>query len=152
MPKEKSAGAVVYINTSRGPEYLLLLYPPAATSKYGYWDFAKGHMEGTETEEETALRETEEETGLKDVKIKKGFREVIQYYFTVNKKNVFKTVSFFVGETKSRDVLISFEHKGYQWLPYEAAIDAVKYQNAKKILSRTHAFLKEEKKRKQKRG
>ncbi|MDP6704644.1 MAG: NUDIX domain-containing protein [archaeon] len=150
MAREKSAGAVVFIKTPRGPEYLLLLYPSSAKAKNGYWDFAKGHMEKGETEQQTALREVIEETGLKDVKLKNGFRQTIQYYFTIGKKNVFKTVAFYVGETKSRNVKISYEHKGYQWLPYEAALSTVKYQNAKKILKSAHEFVGKQPRRKQK--
>ena len=62
----------------------------------GHWSFPKGHMEGTETEQETALRETLEETNV-ECQILDGFRETNTYSpFPV----VIKDVIFFVAKQK----------------------------------------------------
>ena len=54
---ETSCG-VVLVNYG---SILLLQYPQ------GHWDFPKGHVDGAETEHETAIRELFEETAIKDI-------------------------------------------------------------------------------------
>lgn len=141
MAKEFSAGAVIFRRDPAGTQYLLLHYPSGSKTKKEYWDFAKGHREAGETELATALREVFEETGLRNVRIAPGFREVITYYFKAEEKTVFKTVVFFVGETKEKMVRISSEHQGFLWLPFESAMKNLKFANAKKILTKAHTFL-----------
>lgn len=130
--------------------YLLLHYQP------GHWDFPKGHIEAGESEEETVKREIAEETGIKDIVIIKGFREQIKYFFRDTydrKKNaspassasrsdagrwIFKVVTFYLAETATKGVKISFEHKGFKWLPYKEAMEQLTFKNAKNILTKAH--------------
>lgn len=156
MPREKSAGAVVFrkeprrgTNSLRGRDskiyYLLLHY------QSGHWDFPKGHIEEGEREEETARREVAEETGIKDIRIIEGFKEWIKYFFrkTYNlekeeKKKaswIFKIAVFYLVETKTKEVKISWEHRGYKWLPYDKALRQVTFKNAKEILKKANNFL-----------
>ena len=58
MTYETSCGAVVF--TRRGGEIFYVII----RSIEGYYGFPKGHMEGDETPEQTALREIREEVGL----------------------------------------------------------------------------------------
>ncbi|MBI2577691.1 MAG: NUDIX domain-containing protein [Candidatus Wildermuthbacteria bacterium] len=142
MTKEKSAGAVVYYMVQQNePLYLLLHYPSSMKAKDEYWDFPKGHIEKGEEEQEAARREIGEETGLKDVVFQEGFQELIHYYFQFQGKKISKDVVFFLAQTKKSDVSISFEHKGFVWLPYEQALKRLKYDNAKNILKKAQAFL-----------
>ncbi|MDO8473949.1 MAG: NUDIX domain-containing protein [bacterium] len=141
MAKEYSAGAVIFRKDPMGTQYLLLHYPSGSKTKKEYWDFAKGHLEAGETELVTALREVFEETGLRNVRIVPDFREVIQYYFKAEGRTVFKTVVFYLGETKEKTIRISSEHQGFLWLPFKEAMKYLKFANAKKILTKTHAFL-----------
>ena len=92
MP-ERSAGAIIYRREGKRVKYLLLLYGA------GHWDYAKGHIEPDEEQEETAMREAEEEAGLIDVELVPGFREIISYEYKKNGKSVAKEVIFFLGET-----------------------------------------------------
>jgi hypothetical protein len=46
-----------------------------------------------------------------------------------------------LAETKEKNVQISFEHIGYEWLPYEEAIKRLTFQNAKEILQKANEFL-----------
>ncbi len=145
MPKEKSAGAIIYRIKDGVPHYLLLHYPS------GHWEFAKGHIEEGENQEEAAKREIEEETGIKDIKIIPGFKEYIKYFFRKSydlegeaKKKapwVFKLVVFYLAETKTEDVKISKEHKGFLWLPYEQAMKRLTYKNAKMLLEKSNGHL-----------
>lgn len=142
MPKEKSAGAIIFRKINNVPHYLLLHYPS------GHWEFAKGHIEEGENEEETVIREIEEETGIKDLKIIPGFKEYIKYFFRNNynleKKDknkapwIFKLVVFYLGQTNIENIKISHEHKGFLWLPYEQAIKKLTFKNAKNLLKKAN--------------
>ena len=59
MLHEKSCGAIVYRKYHGNTEILLIKHINS-----GHWSFPKGHVEGDETEEETAKREIMEETGI----------------------------------------------------------------------------------------
>jgi len=143
MPVEKSAGAIIFRKEKGKILYLLLHYPGAShRAKKDYWDFPKGHVEKGETEIETVKREVFEETGLKDIKILDGFKETIKYFFKWQGKNVLKFVTFYLAETKEKEVKISFEHIGYEWLPFEKAKERLSFKNAKEILERANQFLK----------
>jgi 8-oxo-dGTP pyrophosphatase MutT (NUDIX family) len=141
MPVEKSAGAVIFRRKNNKIYYLLLHYPSSAKAPRDYWDFPKGHIEKGEEIEETVRREVEEETGLKDIKFVEGFKEWIKYFFKFKGKNIFKIVTFFLAETKTKDVKISSEHIGYEWLPYEKALERLTFNNAKEILKKANDFL-----------
>jgi bis(5'-nucleosidyl)-tetraphosphatase len=142
MPVERSVGAVIYIREGGKIYYLLLHYPSMShRAKENYWDFPKGHIEKGERAEDTARREAEEETGLKDVKIVGGFKETIKYFFKFQEKNILKFATFYLAETKTKEVKISKEHIGFKWLPYEEALSQLKFKNAKEILQKANNFL-----------
>ena len=134
MQSETSCGIVVFYKEKKRILYLLLHYSE------GHWDFPKGHVEGKETHEETAQRETKEETGL-DVKIKIGFKEELKYFFKREKELIHKTVYFFIGESKTNSVKLSFEHIGSEWLPYSKALKILTYENSKNVLKKANIFL-----------
>ena len=146
MPKEESAGVVIFRIENKEIYYLLLHYPTEARSKKEYWDFPKGHPEKGETQKQAAAREVAEETGLKDITFAPGFQESIQYYFSVEGKTVFKTVVFFLAETKKKEIKISFEHTGFIWLPFTQAMEKLKFANARRILRAAHRYLKQRQK------
>lgn len=151
MPKEQSAGAIIFRIENKEPRYLLLHYPTGPRTKKEYWDFPKGHLEQGETEQQTAAREVGEETGLRDIVFVPGFEERIQYYFRVQEKTIFKTVVFFLASTKKKEVKISFEHKGFVWLPFKQAMAKLKFANARRILKTAHRFLKTQQQQKKSR-
>lgn len=145
--REKSAGAIIFRREKDAIFYLLLHYP-GINRKGGHWEFAKGHIEEGEDYEKTVRREVFEETGLKDIKILDGFKEHIKYFFRGKedlKKGpiIFKLVTFFVAETKTRDVKLSMEHDGFLWLQIEDAIRQVTYKNAKELLKKSSSFIAE---------
>ena len=135
MKQERSAGAIVF-RKDKELEYLLLHY------EAGHWDLPKGHIEANETEQQTIKREIEEETGIKDVKIVHGFKEKIQYYFKFKNELIRKEVLFYLAQTETKLIKISFEHIGFEWLPFEEAKEKLTYKNAKIILEKGNNFLK----------
>ncbi len=134
MPVEKSSGAVVF-RKDKHVKYLLLHY------EAGHWDFPKGHIEKNESEQQAALREIKEETGVSGVSFVDGFKETIKYFYKKEGKTVFKTVVFFIAETKTEKVKISFEHIGSEWLEYKDAFERLTYKNAKDVLEKADKFL-----------
>lgn len=129
--KEKSCGTVI----ENSGAYLLLHYAS------GHWDFPKGHVEGKETEEETARRELLEETGISNVALVEGFKERVSYYYSFRGKNRFKEVIYLLMKTSEKEVRLSDEHIGFQWLPYDEAMKQLTFENAKKVLEKAHILM-----------
>ena len=134
MPLEKSCGAVIF-RRNGADKYLLLHY------EGGHWDFVKGHVEKSETERETVLRETDEEAGITDLKFIEGYREAISYYYRRAGKTVRKDVVFYLLETKVEQVRLSREHVGFDWLTFDRAMERLTYKNAKDTLQKAHDFI-----------
>jgi 8-oxo-dGTP pyrophosphatase MutT (NUDIX family) len=145
---EKSVGAVVFRRRGENTVmYLLLHY------RNGHWDFPKGHPEEGEDSEQTLRREAQEETGLDDLEILPGFKRQIRFFYRAQdseKKerqengkfiNIAKLVVFYLAETRTKNVKISFEHTGYEWLGYADALQRITYANAKNVLTKANAHL-----------
>ncbi len=135
MLGEKSCGAVVYLNKGSETLYLLLHY------EAGHWDFVKGNVEANETEKETVVRELREETGITDAQFIDGFREEIEYYYRRQGETVHKEVIFYLMETNTETITISFEHVGSIWLNYSQAMEKLTFKNAKDLLQKANDFL-----------
>ena len=133
--KEEVSSGIILFNDIKGRKFLLLNYP----SKH--WDFVKGKMEEGETYHETALRETREETGILDVEFLEGFKEEIEYYFRADNQNIHKKVIFFLGKTKTLDIILSHEHLDFVWLDFDDALNKITYKNAKDLLKKSKEFL-----------
>ena len=156
--KETSAGAVVIYRRVEGVKFLLLHY------QAGHWDLPKGHIEKGESLEETVRREVFEETGINDLKFIEGFEEVLNYWFRKKKEwllgfkdqdhkpthrvnegdegAISKSVTFFLCETETQDIKISFEHMDFKWLPYEEAHNQITFNGTKGILKKANNFLR----------
>lgn len=136
---ERSAGAIIFRIENGKPLYLLLHYTA------GHWEFPKGHIEKGEKTEEAILREVAEETGLKDLIFTPGFKETIKYFLRREKKFVPKFVVFYLAQTKTTKIKISWEHQGFAWLSIEQAVKRATYKNAKEILKKADRFLRKAK-------
>lgn len=151
---EKSCGIVLFRQKDGINLFLLLNYPG------GHWDLVKGHVEGEETEHQTAARELLEETGIADVHFVDGFREEISYEYRRGRrpsrsqgsqgavpgvvpvrKLSRKQVVFFLAKTNLENIKLSHEHKGFKWLPYGAAYNKLTFENAKNLVKKAHEFL-----------
>ena len=136
MLREKSCGAVVFIKTGCLTKYLLLNY------EAGHWDFVKGNVEPNENEKQTVVRELQEETSITNAQFVDGFREAIVYFYRRQGLTVRKEVVFFIMESYTDKVQLSFEHIGYIWMDYQHALEKLTFKNAKDVLQKTRDFLK----------
>jgi len=136
MLHEKSCGAVIFHKKDDSIKYLMLNYAA------GHWDFVKGNVEVDESEKETVLRELKEETGITEAQFIDGFREAIAYFYRRQGLTVNKEVVFFLMESYTDKVQLSFEHVGYIWLEYRHAMEKLTFKNAKDTLQKAHEFLK----------
>lgn len=134
METESSAGTIVFRGSP--PQFLLLKY------EAGHWDFPKGKIQEGETPKQAALRELQEETGIQDGNLMPGFKDTIHYFYRREGKTISKTVVFFLAETKTSAVKISFEHIDFIWLPYEDALKKLTFDNAKQQLKNAYEFLR----------
>ncbi len=128
MNKEKSCGAIVY-----NDDKVLLIKHNA-----GHIAFPKGHVEGNETEEETAYREILEETGL-ETKIDNRFRYVISYS---PKPLIMKDVVYFVATvTGGKEKPQLEEVSEVMWMPMDRAMEMITFDNDKKVLANALKYI-----------
>ena len=132
MKYEKSCGAVVYTIRGGIPFFL------AEHMIQGHTSIPKGHVEGNETEEETARREIKEETNL-DVRLDTAFRHETSYS---PGEGIQKQVVFFAAEAISQDLKNQeCEVSSLEWMDYSTAIRAMTYESDKEVLRHAVAYL-----------
>ena len=143
MPKEISAGIIIYRKTSEGPRFLILYHG------HGYWNFPKGKIESEERSFQTAIREVSEETGLtrNELKFNEYFKAYEKFTFWRKKEKIFKIIIFYLAETKRKAIKISTipegqPHEGFAWFTYkEAAKILSKYKDSQRVLRQAYDFL-----------
>ena len=124
---EKSCGAVVYTLKDGVPHYLLI------SSRDGYCGFPKGHMELSESEARTALREIWEETSVK-AEIVGDFRRETAYPIGRGRK---KKVVYFLARFEDQQPCHNegFENNEILLLPFEKAHERLTHRDAKAFLA-----------------
>jgi hypothetical protein len=50
-------------------------------------------------------------------------------------------VVFYLVESKTKDVKLSYEHDDYRWVIYEKALETVTFRGGKEILIRANKYL-----------
>ncbi|HEX6558177.1 MAG TPA: NUDIX domain-containing protein [Longimicrobiales bacterium] len=137
--RHKSAGVIVYRRA--GDECLFLLVLSRLT-KRPLWEFPKGGVEKGETLLQAALRELHEETGIPESEIEliPDFQRTEDYRFTAgddgNRTLIHKQVTYFLGETKRTDVVLSAkESSEFAWLNLKDALKRVRYAKRRRLLN-----------------
>lgn len=134
MNWEYSCGAIVF--TRRNGQILYVI----VQEQGGAYSFPKGHMEGDETEIETARREIFEETGLHP-EFLPGFRQQDEYALS-EKPGTSKRVTYFLAEFKDESLIpLEGEIRRISLLPYEQALTLFEHKNTRRILTAAHEFL-----------
>ena len=133
MLHEKSCGAIVYRKYHGNTEILLIRHINS-----GHWSFPKGHVEGDETEIETAKREILEETGI-EVNLDPTFRETVTYS---PRKDTVKVVVYFVAKAKNTDfVPQEDEISEIKWVEIDRAGQVLAYENDRSIVNKAKKFI-----------
>jgi len=134
MQHEKSCGAIVYRRFHGNIELLLI-----KNQNGGHWSFPKGHVEGDETEEETAIREIMEETGI-SVILDTSFRHVITY---APKKETTKDVIYFIARAVTYDYTPQEEEIAQiKWVEINHATMLLSYDNDRQLVSQAKEQIK----------
>ena len=119
--QEKSCGCIII----RNDEKILLI-----KQTQGHWGFPKGHVEGNETEIETATREVKEETNL-DVSIDESKRYTEHYY---TNKGRYKEVVIFVAYPKNLEVKKQDEEiSDTKWCEPSEVLNQLTYESSKNM-------------------
>ena len=135
MLHEKSCGAIVYRRFHGNIEILLIKHINS-----GHWSFPKGHVEGDETELETARREIKEETGL-DVILDQTFRETVTYS---PRRDTQKVVVYFLALARNYDYVPQEEEIAeIRWVDILRATRMLTYENDKTIVNKARAAIKQ---------
>ena len=129
---EVSAGGIVFRRIpGEGARYLLI------RDSYNNWGFPKGHLEGSESPAEAAMRETAEETGLQQL-ILQGPIRVIDWHFRFRGRHIHKYCHFFLFESPDGEPCPQVDEgiTACQWRPLPEALDLLSYDNARGVLKR----------------
>lgn len=129
---EVSAGGIVFRRPAGAPPRFLLI-----KDSYQNWGFPKGHLEGSESPAEAALRETAEETGL-DHLVLHGPIRVIDWHFRFRGRHIHKYCHFFLFESSDGEACPQVEEgiTACQWRPLNEALELLSYDNARGVLKR----------------
>lgn len=126
---ETSAGGVVFRRDDAGLKFLLIRDP------YENWGLPKGHLEGSETPLEAALREIAEETGLVELHAA-GELPTIDWYFRDQGILIHKYCHFYLVESPAGEPAPQAAEgiTACVWLPPNEAIRTITYENAREVL------------------
>ena len=136
--KENSAGAIIFYRKNKEVYFLLLEYPT-------YWGFVRGKIEKDENITQTIIREAKEEANIDKLNFIKGFEEIQNWYTTVNKETIKRNAIFYlaeISEEHAKHVKISKEHKAFEFLTINQALDKMRIENEKIMLKKSYEFIK----------
>jgi len=117
-----SCGAVVFRETSAGPEVLMIFH------RLG-WGFPKGHRQAGESEARCAEREVLEETGIRISADSRFRRETVSERRGDRRKVIFLLGRYVSGEARPQPG----ETRAAAWFPAETAADRVYYPGDREI-------------------
>jgi len=122
MKNEKSCGAMII----EGNKVLVI-----QQKKSGFYSFPKGHVEGNETEAETAVREVKEETGI-DIKVLEDKRYFMKF---VQGGDINKEVVFFIARPLNTEGLSMQEKeiKDIKWVDINEVENILSFENIKNL-------------------
>ena len=134
MNREKSCGAVIFTRRDGEPEFLIV------QEQAGAFSFPKGHVEGDETEEQTARREVFEETGLR-LPFLEGFR-VEDEYDLAEKPGTRKKVVYFLAEYYDEAIVLrKGEIRGAGFLTYAQALKCFEHEGTRRVLAQALEYV-----------
>ena len=141
MPASRSAGMILFKNTSEVRKYLILRASRNVhEERLEFWDISKGELDKGESGFEAARREVDEETGIKNFNLISDFKFTAQYFTKRDGKTIPKFVAVFLAEVSAdHEVKLSSEHDAFAWATLEEALK--KLSTMKKALHAADEFL-----------
>lgn len=110
------------------------------------WCLPKGHLEGTETPEQAAVREIAEETGITGTIVRS--LGVIDYWFTGDDRRVHKVVHHFLLGATGGVLTVEGDPDGEAedaaWVPVVDLPARLAYPNERRLAEAAHAVLADE--------
>lgn len=147
MPVERSAGIILYRETSEGRKFLVIRSSrdtsmiTAGKNEKEFWDFPKGRLDAGETGIQAAEREAKEEVGITKYELLPDFKKTVQYFTWRDKKPIPKFVALFLAKTPIEKVVLSWEHDTGEWLSYEEAKQRITLAQMREALEKAEEFL-----------
>lgn len=141
MNEEYSAGAIIFRNTEKERDFLVIY-----SERNRIWGFPKGHIEEGETERDAALREIYEETGLTNLRFSDTFREEDSYPAVGRREfrglEIIKHSIYFLCEARNGIIHTDgTEITDYRWMPYSEALNILPFESMKNILRKAQLYL-----------
>lgn len=141
MPIEITYGIVTIYKEDNKYLFLILQHDDAE----GSWSFPKGHHEGVETPEETALRELKEETGINEIELIDTPLIHEEYEIIINGEKRLKINEYFIGFVKNKTIYIQEnEIHAYKWATFEEALKTFTYETRKEVLKIAKKYIENE--------
>lgn len=139
--EETSAGGLVVDLQAESPSVAVI----ARINRAGRleWCLPKGHLEGTETPEQAAVREIEEETGIRGRIV--GELGTIDYWFAVEGRRIHKTVHHYLLEATGGRLTVEgdpdAEAVDVAWVPLDDLGARLAFANERRIARAARALL-----------
>lgn len=139
--EETSAGGLVVDTRAPRPAVAVI----ARLNRAGRleWCLPKGHLEGSETPQEAAVREIEEETGIRGRIV--GELGTIDYWFAADGRRIHKTVHHYLLEATGGELTVEgdpdAEAVDVAWVPLEDLGSRLAFPNERRIARAARALL-----------
>lgn len=139
--EETSAGGLVVACEMSAPHAAVI----ARRNRAGRleWCLPKGHLEGTETAEEAAVREIAEETGIHGAIVQA--LGTIDYWFTGEDHRVHKVVHHFLLRATGGELTVAGDPDGeaedVAWVPVDLLPERLAYPNERRLAAAARAVV-----------
>ena len=130
---------VVIFRITEGPEFLVLQRSDSASPYPGLWQIVSGRIEKREKAPRAAMREVREETGMLPLELYNT--PLANTFYDAARDAVNLSPVFAALVEASAVVILSSEHKAFQWLRRDEAISRLVWPGQKSAIQVVHDFI-----------
>lgn len=142
VQETSSGGLVVDLSTGAPRAAVICRLNRAGRAE---WCLPKGHIEGEETLEETAVREIEEETGIRGVVVET--LGSIDYWFSADGRRIHKVVHLFLLKAVGGELTVEndpdAEAVDVEWVPFPELDERLAFPNERRAVEAATLLLRE---------